>query len=152
MDSVKTPKEVMEDIRAKGFAVDYYRIPVSHEQSPTDPYIDEYFKVLPRHPPTGPSFSVAAWESVAPHTAWSSVSSSDAPNSSSEPTSIRSIWRHQARHFPWIHSRFRYEESDDATPRLHSWTGPAKQTIRSIRHRMDPRPKYKAVKQILYKF
>lgn len=46
MDSVKTPKEIMEDVRSMGFAVDYYRIPVSHEQSPTDPYIDEYFKVF----------------------------------------------------------------------------------------------------------
>lgn len=44
----------MEDIRAKGFAVDYYRIPVSHEQSPTDPYIDEYFKVFAKTPTDWP--------------------------------------------------------------------------------------------------
>lgn len=54
VDSVKTPKEVMEDIRSKGFAVDYYRIPVSHEQSPTDPYIDEYFKVFASTPTDWP--------------------------------------------------------------------------------------------------
>lgn len=54
VDSVKTPKEVMEDVRSKGFAVDYYRIPVSHEQSPTDPYIDEYFKVFASTPPDWP--------------------------------------------------------------------------------------------------
>lgn len=54
MDSVKTPKEVMEDIRTKGFAVDYYRIPVSHEQSPTDPYIDEYFEVFAKTPTDWP--------------------------------------------------------------------------------------------------
>lgn len=54
MDSVKTPKEVMEDVRSKGFAVDYYRIPVSHEQSPTDPYIDEYFKVFSSTPTDWP--------------------------------------------------------------------------------------------------
>lgn len=46
VDSVKTPREVLEDVQARGFSVDYYRIPVSHEQSPTDPYIDEYFKVF----------------------------------------------------------------------------------------------------------
>lgn len=44
----------MEDVRAKGFAVDYYRIPVSHEQSPTDPYIDEYFKVFAQTPTDWP--------------------------------------------------------------------------------------------------
>lgn len=44
----------MEDVRAKGFAVDYYRIPVSHEQSPTDPYIDEYFKVFAGTPTDWP--------------------------------------------------------------------------------------------------
>lgn len=44
----------MEDIRARGFAVDYYRIPVSHEQSPTDPYIDEYFKVFAGTPTDWP--------------------------------------------------------------------------------------------------
>lgn len=44
----------MEDIRNKGFAVDYYRIPVSHEQSPTDPYIDEYFKVFSSLPTDWP--------------------------------------------------------------------------------------------------
>ena len=54
VDSVKTPKEVMEHVRAKGFAVDYYRIPVSHEQSPTDPYIDEYFKVFAETPTDWP--------------------------------------------------------------------------------------------------
>ena len=54
MDSVKTTKEVMEDIRGKGFAVDYYRIPVSHEQSPTDPYIDEYFNVFASTPTDWP--------------------------------------------------------------------------------------------------
>jgi hypothetical protein len=54
VDSVKTPKEVMDDIRTKGFAVDYYRIPVSHEQSPTDPYIDEYFKVFSSTPTDWP--------------------------------------------------------------------------------------------------
>lgn len=54
MDSVKTPKEVMEDVRSKGFAVDYFRIPVSHEQSPTDPYIDEYFKVFSSTPTDWP--------------------------------------------------------------------------------------------------
>ena len=46
VDSVRTPREVLEEIQSKGFSVDYYRIPVSHEQSPTDPYIDEYFKVF----------------------------------------------------------------------------------------------------------
>ena len=50
VDSVKTPKEIMNDIQSKGFALDYYRIPVSHEQSPTDPYIDEYFKVFSTTP------------------------------------------------------------------------------------------------------
>ena len=54
VDSVKTPREVMEDVRAKGFAVDYYRIPVSHEQSPTDPYIDEYFKIFAKTPTDWP--------------------------------------------------------------------------------------------------
>lgn len=44
----------MEDVRSKGFAVDYYRIPVSHEQSPTDPYIDEYFKVFAATPTDWP--------------------------------------------------------------------------------------------------
>ena len=44
----------MEDVRAKGFAVDYYRIPVSHEQSPTDPYIDEYFKAFADTPTDWP--------------------------------------------------------------------------------------------------
>lgn len=44
----------MEDVRSKGFAVDYYRIPVSHEQSPTDPYIDEYFKVFASTPTDWP--------------------------------------------------------------------------------------------------
>lgn len=44
----------MEDIRTKGFAVDYYRIPVSHEQSPTDPYIDEYFEVFAKTPTDWP--------------------------------------------------------------------------------------------------
>lgn len=51
---MKTPKEVMEDVRSKGFAVDYHRIPVSHEQSPTDPYIDEYFKVFSQTPTDWP--------------------------------------------------------------------------------------------------
>lgn len=44
----------MEDVRSKGFAVDYYRIPVSHEQSPTDPYIDEYFKIFAQTPTDWP--------------------------------------------------------------------------------------------------
>ena len=44
----------MEDVRSKGFSVDYYRIPVSHEQSPTDPYIDEYFKVFSGTPTDWP--------------------------------------------------------------------------------------------------
>lgn len=44
----------MEDVRSKDFAVDYYRIPVSHEQSPTDPYIDEYFKVFSSIPTDWP--------------------------------------------------------------------------------------------------
>lgn len=51
---MKTPKEVLESIREAGFAVDYYRIPVSHEQSPTDPYIDEYFKVFSTTPTNWP--------------------------------------------------------------------------------------------------
>ena len=54
VDSVMTPREVMEDIQKKGFAIDYYRIPVSHEQSPTDPYIDEYFKVFSTTPTDWP--------------------------------------------------------------------------------------------------
>lgn len=44
----------MTDIQNKGFALDYYRIPVSHEQSPTDPYIDEYFKVFAATPADWP--------------------------------------------------------------------------------------------------
>lgn len=46
VDTVRTTREVLEEIQEKGFSVDYYRIPVSHEQSPTDPYIDEYFQVF----------------------------------------------------------------------------------------------------------
>lgn len=54
VDSVKTTKEIMTDIQEKGFALDYFRIPVSHEQSPTDPYIDEYFKVFSTTPADWP--------------------------------------------------------------------------------------------------
>lgn len=54
VDSVLTPLEVMDNIRKMGFAIDYYRIPVSHEQSPTDPYIDEYFKVFSTTPTDWP--------------------------------------------------------------------------------------------------
>ena len=55
MDSVKTPRELFEECRDRlGFAVDYYRIPVSHEQSPTDPYIDEYCKVFMATPTDWP--------------------------------------------------------------------------------------------------
>jgi hypothetical protein len=54
VESVRTPKEVFADLQERGFSVEYHRIPVSHEQSPTDPYIDEYFRILSAAPADWP--------------------------------------------------------------------------------------------------
>ena len=54
VDAVQTQREVFDGIHARGFAVDYHRMPVSHEQSPTDPYIDEYFRIIAASPTRWP--------------------------------------------------------------------------------------------------
>lgn len=46
IDSVKTSAEVFADMQAAGFCVDYKRVPISNEQSPTDAFIDVFVRIF----------------------------------------------------------------------------------------------------------
>ncbi|KAJ3280819.1 hypothetical protein HK104_000390 [Borealophlyctis nickersoniae] len=46
IDEVKTPREVFEELRARGFRVKYARVPISPEQAPEDRYLDEYVNMI----------------------------------------------------------------------------------------------------------
>lgn len=55
IDSVKTSAEVFADMQTAGFSVDYKRVPISNEQSPTDAFIDVFVQIFRSMPTTSHS-------------------------------------------------------------------------------------------------
>ncbi|KAI9267887.1 inositol hexakisphosphate-domain-containing protein [Phascolomyces articulosus] len=53
-DEVQTPQEVFMAFRNKGYRTNYYRIPITLDQSPEDNYFDEYVRVIKTLKPTDP--------------------------------------------------------------------------------------------------
>lgn len=45
-DSVRTVRELWEEMRAEGYNVAYHRVPVTQDQSPEDGYLDIYSSIL----------------------------------------------------------------------------------------------------------
>ena len=43
---IQTTRQVFEELAALGIAFGYYRIPISHEQSPTESFVDELLSCL----------------------------------------------------------------------------------------------------------
>lgn len=50
IESIKSSAEVFSDMVQAGFCVDYRRVPVSNEHSPTDAFIDEFVKIFQSMP------------------------------------------------------------------------------------------------------
>lgn len=50
IDNIQTSAEIFASLKASGFAVDYQRVPLSSEQSPTDAFIDEYVRIFQKMP------------------------------------------------------------------------------------------------------
>lgn len=50
-DSVQTPREAFDSFKAKGYRVNYVRIPISPEQAPEDSYLDEYVEAIKESSP-----------------------------------------------------------------------------------------------------
>lgn len=48
IDRVQTPREVYDSLRKEGYHVEYHRIPVSPEQSPSEEYLDSVIDIIRR--------------------------------------------------------------------------------------------------------